>query len=142
VVERLVASPGSRAYGALSVLTALRAQASFGFVVPPRAFSPPPEVDSAVVRLDMIIPPLVSLERFRQVRWVVRAAFSQRRKTLKNSLGAACVNGALADEALKRAGLDGQRRAETLTLAEFLTLTDGFGDSGPWQTPVEGEPDA
>jgi 16S rRNA (adenine1518-N6/adenine1519-N6)-dimethyltransferase len=121
VAQRLCAAPGSRAYGGLSVLVALHAQASLGFVVPPGAFAPRPKVDSAVVRLDVQEAPRAPVGDERLFRRVVLAAFAQRRKTLRNALGAA-FGAAIAAELLARAGVDPQRRAETLSLDEFARL--------------------
>lgn len=126
VARRLCAEPGSRAYGGLTVLTALHAAATFGFVVPPSAFAPPPKVDSAVLRLDVQAVPRVAVDDARSFRRVVYAAFAQRRKTLRNALAAAFgTEGAAA--LLERASIDGRRRAETLSLEEFARLSDAAG---------------
>jgi 16S rRNA (adenine1518-N6/adenine1519-N6)-dimethyltransferase len=122
VAQRICAEPGSRSYGSLTVLTALHAAASFGFVVPPRAFAPPPEVDSAVLRLDLQPEPRADVGDPRVFRRVVRAAFAQRRKTLRNALGAQLGLDA-AVVLLERAGIDARRRAETLSLDEFALLS-------------------
>src|SRR6185369_8511642 len=103
VADRLCAEPGSHDYAALTVLAALHAVARPAFVVPPQAFSPPPKVESAVFRR------------------VVRVAFAQRRKTLKNALRAG-FGEASATAWLAGAAIDGGRRAETLSLAEFAAL--------------------
>lgn len=122
VAQRLCADPGSRAYGGLTVLCALQATATMGFTVPPQAFAPPPQVDSAVIRLDVAVEPRAAVGDRRLFRRVVQTAFGQRRKTLRNALGA----GFGADGArslLARAQIDPQRRAETLSLEEFARLT-------------------
>ncbi len=121
VVQRICAEPGSRAYGSLTVLTALHAVATFGFTVPPRAFRPRPEVESAVVRLNLQVEPRVPVGDERVFRRVVRAAFAQRRKTLRNALGAQ-LGVEAAGDLLDRAGIDPRRRAETLSLEEFARL--------------------
>jgi 16S rRNA (adenine1518-N6/adenine1519-N6)-dimethyltransferase len=90
--------------------------------VPARAFRPVPKVESAVVRLDVAASPRVPVASPSDFRRVVRAAFSQRRKMLRNTLGA--VFGSATEEVLARAGVDPTRRAETLSLAEFATLAD------------------
>jgi 16S rRNA (adenine1518-N6/adenine1519-N6)-dimethyltransferase len=123
VAERLCALPGSRAYGALTVLTALRAVARLGFVVPPEAFRPRPEVESATVRLDVSPAPRAGVVDPVAFRRVVHFAFAQRRKSLRNALGAGLGAQAAADAALARAAIDPRRRAETLSLEEFATLT-------------------
>jgi 16S rRNA (adenine1518-N6/adenine1519-N6)-dimethyltransferase len=122
VAQRLAAAPGSRAYGSLTVLTALRARVSLGFEVPPEAFAPPPEVESAVVRLDVLPAPPVAVANPEHFRRIVHFAFAQRRKTLRNSLGAGLGDADLAERALARAGIDPMRRAETCSLEEFAEL--------------------
>ena len=127
VVERLVATPGSPAYGALSVLVASRARARQLAVVKPGSFVPPPRVESAFVGVETVTPPvdpalLVALER------VVRAAFAQRRKSLRNALAAGAGREA-AERALAAAGLARGRRAETLSLEEFVALARAFDES-------------
>lgn len=121
VANRLAAAPGSRSYGSLSVLTALWAEASVVLDVPPSCFRPPPKVDSAVVRLDVAPHPRVAVEDPDAFRRVVRAAFGQKRKMLRNTLRAAF--GDAAAGILERTGIDGRRRAETLSLEEFAVLT-------------------
>ena len=123
VAERLAAPPGGKVYGALSVLTQAVCDVELALRVPPGAFRPPPQVDSAVVRLtprESRVPAALE-DRFREV---VRAAFASRRKTLANALagGLGCSLGA-AREAATRSGVDPGRRAETLTIEEFVTLT-------------------
>ncbi|MBC8128963.1 MAG: 16S rRNA (adenine(1518)-N(6)/adenine(1519)-N(6))-dimethyltransferase RsmA [Rhizobiaceae bacterium] len=115
VAERIVAEPGSNAYGRLGVLCGWRCRARMLFDVPPDAFTPPPKVTSSVVRIeprpDPIAVSLTSLER------VTAAAFGQRRKMLRQSLKP------LGGEALlERAEIDPTRRAETLSVAEFCAL--------------------
>jgi len=121
VVERLVAGPGSRARGRLGVMTQARADVARLFGVPPDAFRPAPKVDSAVVR---IVPRrLGDAERSRlpALERVARAAFAQRRKTLRNTL-----KGLLDATAIEAAGVDPQRRAETLTQEEFERLAEAL----------------
>jgi 16S rRNA (adenine1518-N6/adenine1519-N6)-dimethyltransferase len=117
VVERMVAPPGGKTYGRLTVMLAAACRAEMLFRVGRGAFRPPPAVDSAVVRL---LPhrtppfPLPDPQRFARI---VAAAFQMRRKTLRNSLRG------LADEAaFAAAGIDAGRRAETVTAAEFARL--------------------
>jgi 16S rRNA (adenine1518-N6/adenine1519-N6)-dimethyltransferase len=120
VAERVCAEPGSRAYGSLSVLVALYAVARLAFSVPPLAFRPPPKVHSAVARLDVSVEPRIETDPI-TFRRVVRAAFAQRRKTLRNALAAA-FGGGLAEAVLTGAGIEASRRAETLSLEEFARL--------------------
>jgi len=124
VAERVAAAPGSRVYGSLSVLTQIYADVALALRVPPGAFRPPPQVDSAVIRLDVLRAPRVPLADERRFHVVVRAAFAQRRKTLANALAAGL--GRSADDlrvAIESAGVDPMRRAETLTIAEFAELS-------------------
>ena len=123
VAERLAAPPGGKVYGALSVLTQAVCDVELALRVPPGAFRPPPQVESAVVRLTprpvARVPPDLEA-RFREV---VRAAFAQRRKTLANALAAGLGQslGAVRDAATT-CGVDPGRRAETLTIEEFVSL--------------------
>jgi len=121
VVDRMIAAPGSDAYGALSVLVAARARSWRLGVVRPGAFVPPPKVDSAFVGLETVAPPLAE-ERMSELESTVRAAFGQRRKSLRNSL-ASVYGRTAAESALARLGIDGGRRAETLSLEEFVALS-------------------
>jgi 16S rRNA (adenine1518-N6/adenine1519-N6)-dimethyltransferase len=121
VADRLCARPGTHAYGSTTVLTALHATAERAFVVPPGAFRPPPKVDSAVLRLDAQIEPRADVGDAAVFRRVVRGAFAQRRKTLRNSLRAS-FGEERATAWLDAAAIDGGRRAETLSLDEFAAL--------------------
>lgn len=123
VAERLVAGPGSKTYGALSVLTQLYGDVRLAFRVPAGAFRPPPKVESAVVRLDVLPEPRVTLADEHRFHVVVRAAFGQRRKTLANALASGLgVSVDKARNAATLAGIDPRRRAETLTIVEFARL--------------------
>jgi 16S rRNA (adenine1518-N6/adenine1519-N6)-dimethyltransferase len=129
VAERLAAAPGSRTYGSLSVLTQIACDVELAFAVPPGAFSPPPQVDSAVVHLRVRSDPPVPIADPRRFGLVVRAAFGQRRKSLANALAAGL--GLPVDrsrELVAAAGIDPIRRAETLSLADFarLAATEGI----------------
>jgi 16S rRNA (adenine1518-N6/adenine1519-N6)-dimethyltransferase len=117
VAERIVASPGDRAYGRLGVLAGWRTDAKILFDVPPQAFTPPPKVTSSVVQF---VPREHPIEAdLRTLENVTRAAFGQRRKMLRQSLKP------LGGEALlATAGIDGARRAETLSIAEFVSLAN------------------
>jgi 16S rRNA (adenine1518-N6/adenine1519-N6)-dimethyltransferase len=123
VAERVAAPPGSRVYGSLSVLTQLYADVTLALRVPPGAFRPPPAVESAVIRLDVLPAPRVPLADERRFHVLVRAAFAQRRKTLANAL-AAGLGRRVEDlrAAIEAAGIDPARRAETLTIFEFAAL--------------------
>jgi 16S rRNA (adenine1518-N6/adenine1519-N6)-dimethyltransferase len=125
VVDRLVAGPGDDAYGALSVLVALRARASRLGVVKAGAFVPPPKVDSAFVGLETVAPPLAAPELAHLER-VIAAAFAQRRKTVANSLGAAFGRERVV-RALAGAGIAPRRRAEELAHDELARLAAELG---------------
>lgn len=120
VAARLTAAPGSRAYGFLTVLSAAQAEVTLLARIPRGSFRPPPKVHGAFVGVERRAPavPPAELEGFRAV---VAAAFAQRRKTVLNSLAAAYGRGP-AEAALAAAAVDPARRAETLTLADFVAL--------------------
>lgn len=116
VVERLVAAPGGKDYGRLSVMVQWYCDIERVLNVGAGAFRPPPKVESAVVRLRPRAPRMpVDEARFAQV---VQAAFATRRKTLRNSL-----RDHVAAETMQRVGIDPTRRAETLSLEEFARLS-------------------
>lgn len=120
VAERLAAAPGDRRFGSTSVLTRARADVTLLGRVKPGAFKPPPKVDSAFVGFRLHAPP-VGGEAWTAYRAVVRAAFSQRRKTLRNALTS--VWGIEAAEAsLRELGWDSRVRAEALDVADFEAL--------------------
>jgi 16S rRNA (adenine1518-N6/adenine1519-N6)-dimethyltransferase len=123
VVTRLAASPGGRDYGLLSVLLGLRFEVEEVFRLPRHLFHPPPNVDSAVVRLTRRAAPAAPVKDEARFRKLVKASFAHRRKTLQNSLKADPVFKAMdLAGALQRAGIDGIRRAETLSVAEFAAI--------------------
>ncbi len=116
VADRLVATPATKAYGRLSVMTQFCCDAKKVMTLPARAFTPPPKVDSAVVHLTprQGRPKNISFE---SMETVTAAAFGQRRKMLRSSLKS--LGG---EDLLKKAGIDPQRRAEELTVEEFVRL--------------------
>jgi 16S rRNA (adenine1518-N6/adenine1519-N6)-dimethyltransferase len=127
VAERLAAEPATKDWGLLSVLLQQRADVSLERVVPPGAFLPPPRVHSAVVRI--AFRERVAVADPRRFRRLVKAGFAQRRKTLRNALEAGSV--APADRlarALEAAAVDGGRRGETLTVAEWAALERALSD--------------
>lgn len=123
VAERIVAAPGSKAYGRLAVLAGWRTQAKILFDVAPSAFVPPPKVTSSVVHLvprpDPMPCRLADLER------VTEAAFGQRRKMLRQSLKSLGVS---AGELLERTGLPETERAEEIDVAGFVALARAFAE--------------
>ncbi len=118
VVDRMAAAPNSRDYGRLSVMVQRFCRVERLLTIGPGAFNPPPKVDSSVVRLTPWEQPPVEIVDESLFAKIVTAAFSQRRKTLRNSLRSLVT---AAD--FESAGIDPVRRAETLTLEEFATLT-------------------
>ena len=123
VALRVAAEPGGKTYGSLSVLSQLACEVRLAFTVPPGAFKPPPQVDSAVIHLRARQAPPVPVDDRARFRAVVRAAFAQRMKSLANSLAAGLsLSADRARGAALAAGIDPGRRAETLTLAEFARL--------------------
>lgn len=121
VAERVVAPPGGKIYGALSVFTALYTEASIVRVISKRSFWPVPEVDSALVRFRVRREIGTADEEW--FARIVKLAFSQRRKTIRNNLLALFSPGEV-DGALHDLGIDPRRRGETLSLYDFMALSD------------------
>lgn len=119
VVDRMAAAPDTPDYGRLSVMLQYRFEVEPLLRVPPGAFTPPPKVDSAVVRLVPLGPDRPVARDEDRFAAVVMAAFSQRRKTLRNA-----VRALVPDAAFAAAGIDPSRRGETLSVIEFITLSD------------------
>jgi 16S rRNA (adenine1518-N6/adenine1519-N6)-dimethyltransferase len=115
VVERMVAEPGSKAFGRLSVMLQWRYDMDLMFIVPPTAFDPPPKVDSAIVRMIPKSAPLACEAEHLQA--TVTKAFSQRRKVIKN-----CVAGMFTEAQLIEAGIDPQLRPEAIGLEQYVAL--------------------
>jgi 16S rRNA (adenine1518-N6/adenine1519-N6)-dimethyltransferase len=117
VAQRIVAEPGSDAYGRLGVLAGWRTNARIAFDVPPQAFTPPPKVTSSVVHLVPRAEPLAA--DVGKLGKITEAAFGQRRKMLRQSL-----KGLGGETLLEKVGIDPTRRAETLTIEEFVRLAN------------------
>ena len=134
VAERMVATPESlsaakesaKTYGALSVAVQFYTKPHIAFDVPPSAFLPSPDVTSSVIVCDVRQKPAVEVEDVKFFFRVVRAAFGQRRKTLINSLAGAGFTRELLSKALEASNIDSQRRAETLSLQDFATLSNNL----------------
>ena len=126
VARRLSAAPGTKAYGSFTIFCRVHCEPEMLFDVPPGSFMPRPAVDSTVIRLSRRQTPLVPDELLGLFFRVVRAAFSQRRKTLKNALSAAFPP-ELATEAIGAAGASPLVRGETLGIAEFLNIAHELG---------------
>jgi len=121
--DRLISPPGGKDYGPLTVACSRWGEGRITLKVPPGAFVPPPKVDSAVVHITCHREdpyPGLDEDFFRRV---VKTAFTQRRKQLKNTLGGLGIAGNLVEEALAEAGIEGSRRPETLSAGEFALLT-------------------
>ncbi len=124
VVERMAAKPGTDDYGRLSVMTQYFCEVQRLFPVPPESFTPRPKVMSAVVRLVPHAALPWPAKDFKLLERVVREAFSQRRKTLRNALRN------LVDEgSWQTLGIDPGRRPETLSVAEFVSISNAIGSS-------------
>ncbi len=117
VVERMVAEPGSKTYGRLSVMLQWRYQMELMFIVPPTAFDPPPRVESAIVRMIPLANPLHCDQS--KLEQVVLKAFSQRRKVIRN-----CLAGMFVESDLIEVGIDPQMRPETIPLAQYVALAN------------------
>jgi len=128
VAQRIAAPPGGKEYGYLSVMVQLYARPEILFAVKPGSFSPPPKVDSSVVRLMVLDEPAATCKDYKRLERLVSAAFSQRRKTLRNALKASRMFEDGAIEAMGGSGIDPSRRAETLSVAEFARLSDFLAD--------------
>jgi len=126
VVDRMVAPPGSKTYGRLSVMLQVRYRLTKLFDVPRGAFNPPPKVTSSIVRMVPRPPaevPAIDLACFGRV---VAAAFNQRRKILRNALGDLA-----SEKAFHLAGVDPLARAETLAVDDFVRLTRAVAEAPP-----------
>ncbi len=124
VVARLAAAPGMADYGRLSVMIQYRCAVTPLFGIGPQSFSPPPKVESAFVRLVPHASPPVSVRDEDSLARLVRAAFAQRRKTLRNAL-----SGLLASDDISACGVDPGARAEVLALDDFARLANRVADS-------------
>ena len=122
VVERMVAEPGSKTYGRLSVMLQWRYAMALEMIVPPTAFDPPPQVESAIVRMAPLTAPLACETSL--LEKVVSTAFAQRRKVLRNCLGSLFTENELVD-----AGVDPQARPETVPMPQYVTLANQLKNS-------------
>ena len=123
VVERMASGPGSKVYGRLSVMLQAYCTVTPLFTVPPEAFRPAPKVDSAVVRLVPLPPESIAVRDRGSFERVVRDAFGQRRKTLRNALSKLCAAGAI-----EAAGIRPDARAEQIEVGDFIRLANSLGD--------------
>ena len=118
VVDRICADPGSKKYGRLSVMMQYYCETELVFDVPPESFDPIPKVMSSIVKLTPHLAPPVDIESIEKLNKVVTAAFSQRRKTIRNSLGKL-----FTEEQIVSLDIDPKLRAETISLEEYALLS-------------------
>ena len=116
VAERLSAVVGTKAYGRFTVVTGAYLNMEYCFTIPPDVFIPKPKVDSAIIRFTKKENPLISDEKYMRFNKLVSAAFSQRRKMLRNTLKGWDIHPDLQEQ------INFTRRPETLTIEEFVTL--------------------
>ncbi|MBO5588867.1 MAG: 16S rRNA (adenine(1518)-N(6)/adenine(1519)-N(6))-dimethyltransferase RsmA [Anaerovibrio sp.] len=126
VALRMIAKPGGKAYGALSVAVQYYTQPHIAFDVPPRSFIPAPEVDSVVIVCDVREKPAVEVQDEKMFFKVVKAAFGQRRKTIANAMKGAGFTRDTIEAAFAKSEIDSKRRGETFTLKEFAALADAM----------------
>ena len=124
VAQRIVAQPGSKAYGRLSVITQWRCDAEILFDVPAKAFTPPPKVTSAIVQITPRAAPMAAIAQA-DLEKVTMAAFGQRRKMLRRSLSGLGVS---VPDLLALAGLEPTARAEEIDVAGFCALAKAYAE--------------
>lgn len=123
LADRAAAAPGSKSYGVLSIMLQYHGLVRRAFVIPAGAFRPAPKVDSACLHMEVASSPAVDVPDEDEFKNIVRTAFSQRRKTLSNSLK---TLGPAMAEAFAPAGIDPSKRPETLSMEEFAALASYF----------------
>ena len=131
VASRLEAVPSTKAYGSLSIALQYYTEVEVAFTVPKTVFNPQPNVESAVIKLDVRDKPLVDVQNEELFFTIVRASFGQRRKTIWNNLRRALNNKELEDklkQAFEDADIDPSRRGESLDSAEFARLADALNE--------------
>ncbi len=119
VVARMVATPSTSDYGRLSIMMQSRFEMEQLFIIPPEAFIPAPKVKSAIVRMTPLKQPIIDAGREKLFATVVAASFSQRRKTLRNTL-----HDYLGPEDFKKLKIESGLRAENLSVAQFVAIVD------------------
>ncbi|WP_046173300.1 16S rRNA (adenine(1518)-N(6)/adenine(1519)-N(6))-dimethyltransferase RsmA [Domibacillus indicus] len=134
VGDRISAKPSSKEYGSLSIAVQYYTEASIAFIVPKTVFMPPPNVDSAIIKLEVRDKPAVSVKDEDFFFLVTRTSFAQRRKTILNNLVNGLPDGKEKKEAisaaLEEAGIEPSRRGETLSLGEFAALSSCLEQKG------------
>lgn len=119
VAQRITANVGDKHYGRLSVMLQYYCQCDYLFPVPPESFSPPPKVDSAIISLKPLKQPVQPVNNKQAFDDLVKTAFSQRRKTIRNSLSSLATK-----EQLEQCGIAPQNRAENISLSEYVKLAN------------------
>lgn len=119
LVDRMVAAPGSKIYGRLSIMVQYYYSAQKLFTISPRAFNPAPRVNSAIIRLTPHLTPPYHLNDEEHFALIVREAFNHRRKTVQNAL-----KGVISPDLFQKAGVDPKLRPEQLTIADFVRLSN------------------
>lgn len=133
VASRLEAKPSTKAYGSLSIALQYYTEVEVAFTVPRTVFMPQPNVESAIIRLDIRPEPIVKVKDQALFMKLVRASFQQRRKTIWNNLRKSLEFKEQEEglrEAFVHSGIDPSRRGESLTIQEFAQLADAISESG------------
>lgn len=128
VAERMNACPGTKDYGALSLLVQYYCDTQIVRAVPPESFIPRPKVDSIVIRLDRLEKPKVQLDNEKLFFDVIRSSFNMRRKTLWNGVKSIGLDKENLQLAFDNAGIDPKRRGETLSIQEFAALSNKINE--------------
>ena len=126
VAQRMVAQPGTKDYGALSVAVQYYTEPDIVLDVPPKSFLPAPAVTSSVIRCVLRDKPPVDVIDEKLFFRVVKAGFAQRRKTFSNTMKTTGLSKDRIEELLEKANIDGQRRGETFTLQEFADVANAW----------------
>ena len=144
VADRISAAPGSKEYGAYTAKLQIFGRVTGRFEVGPGSFMPPPHVDSAVVRIDRspLVDPMTGApcmpEKISRLESVIDAAFSQRRKTLRNAMGKSGFAKETLASAFEASGIDPAARAETLSVERFCALEEALEAAGAFSEEPHG----
>ena len=130
VAQRFIGEPGTKDYGALTVSLNYYSKPKIAFFVSRNVFTPKPDVDSAVVDLEIRKEPPYQVNNINILRKLIKAAFNQRRKTLTNALKVLNIEKAIIAQILEDTKIDPKRRGETLTLEEFVKVANKLSEIG------------
>lgn len=119
LVDRMIAAPGSKNYGRLSIMTQLYCETEKMFNVPPGAFYPPPKVDSAIIRLTVRPELICNIQDIKHFSSLVLQAFNMRRKTIRKAM-----SGIISDAIFEQTGIDSKLRPENLSIEQFALLSN------------------